>query len=260
MLFSTFMLCLLAEIYSTFPEQGDQDKPKLVIFIDEAHLIFEEASKALLDQLETIIKLIRSKGVGIFFCTQTPTDIPSDILGQLGLKVQHALRAFTAKDRKSIKLTAENYPLSDFYNTEELITSLGIGEAMVTGLSEKGIPTPLSAVRLKAPSSRMDILTEDEINTVVKQSKIAAKYNQVVDRESAYEILNDRIESKIKHSENAPEDKPRASEKEEKSAVEKALSSPLAKEVGRTITRELTRGLLGVLGISTTKRRTKGWF
>ena len=123
-LFSTFMLSLLAEIYSSFPEEGDLDQPKLVIFFDEAHLIFDEASKALLDQIETIIKLIRSKGVGIYFCTQNPTDIPDDVLSQLGLKVQHALRAFTAKDRKMIKLTAENYPLSDYYKTDEVLTSL----------------------------------------------------------------------------------------------------------------------------------------
>jgi len=259
MLFSTFMLCLLAEIYSTFPEQGDQDKPKLVIFIDEAHLIFDEASKALLNQLETIIKLIRSKGVGIFFCTQTPTDIPADILGQLGLKIQHALRAFTAKDRKNIKLTAENYPLTDFYETEEIITSLGIGEALITGLNEKGIPTPLVAMCMKAPSSRMDVLSEQEINDIVQQSKLIAKYNQIIDRESAYEILNNRIENKIQQ-ETPKATKSKPVEKEEESTFEKVIESPLGKEVTRTITRELTRGLLGVLGISTTKRRTKGWF
>jgi DNA helicase HerA-like ATPase len=266
MLFSTFMLCLLAEIYHTFPEQGDQDKPKLVIFIDEAHLLFEEASKALLDQLETIIKLIRSKGVGVFFCTQTPTDIPADILGQLGLKIQHALRAFTAKDRKSIKLTAENYPLSDFYETEELITALGIGEALVTALDEKGSPTPLAAVRMKAPASRMNILNTSEIDQIISQSKLISKYNQIIDRESAYEILCDRLEhkatskeSKIESEEEKPARKP-AAPKPEKSTLEKAMDSPIAKQVGRTVARELTRGLLGVLGISTSKKRSKSWF
>ncbi len=266
MLFSTFMLCLLAEIYHTFPEQGDQDKPKLVIFIDEAHLLFEEASKELLDQLETIIKLIRSKGVGVFFCTQTPTDIPADILGQLGLKIQHALRAFTAKDRKSIKLTAENYPLSDFYETEELITALGIGEALVTALDEKGAPTPLAAVRIKVPSSRMNILDSSEIDQIVSQSKLVSKYNQVIDRESAYEILCDRLEHKANSKESEvenEEEKPArktTSAKPEKSTLEKAMDSPIAKQVGRTVARELTRGLLGVLGISTSKKRSKSWF
>ena len=159
-LFSTFMLSLLAEIYSSFPEEGDVAQPKLVIFIDEAHLIFKEASKALLEQIETIIKLIRSKGVGVFFCTQNPTDIPASVLSQLGLKVQHALRAFTAKDRKMIKLTAENYPISEYYKTDEMLTSLGIGEAAITALNEKGVPTPLAATLLRAPQSRMDILTK----------------------------------------------------------------------------------------------------
>ena len=147
------MLCLLAEIYESFPEQGDSDSPELVIFIDEAHLIFKEASKALLSQIETIIKLIRSKGVGIFFVTQSPADIPSEVLGQLGMKVQHALRAFTARDRKAIKLAAENYPVTHFYNTAEELTRLGIGEALVTVLNEKGIPTPLSHTLLRAPYS-----------------------------------------------------------------------------------------------------------
>ncbi|MGL4383708.1 MAG: helicase HerA-like domain-containing protein, partial [Flavobacterium sp.] len=155
-LFSTFMLSLLAEIYQQMPEKGDSEQPELILFIDEAHLIFNEASKALLDQIETIVKLIRSKGIGIYFITQNPMDIPSGVLAQLGLKIQHALRAFTANDRKSIKQTADNYPSSEFYNTEELLTSLGIGEALVTALNEKGIPTPLAATMMRAPTSRMD--------------------------------------------------------------------------------------------------------
>ncbi|MCU0363005.1 MAG: DUF853 domain-containing protein, partial [Bacteroidales bacterium] len=152
-LFSTFMLSLLAEIYGQMPEKGDAEKPELVIFIDEAHLIFNQASQALLDQIENIVKLIRSKGVGIFFVTQNPTDVPNGVLSQLGLKVQHALRAFTAIDRKAIKLTAENYPLSDYYKTDEVITALGIGEALVTGLNEKGIPTPLAATMMSISES-----------------------------------------------------------------------------------------------------------
>ncbi len=192
-LFSTFMLSLLAEIYGSFPEEGDVEKPKLCIFIDEAHLVFEEASSALLDQLEVIVKLIRSKGVGIFFCTQNPIDVPNDILAQLGLKVQHALRAFTEKDRKAIKKAAENYPISEFYETEDLITQLGIGEALITALNEKGIPTPLAATICRAPLSRMDVLEQAEINTLVANSKIAKKYNEEIDRESAYEILTGKI-------------------------------------------------------------------
>ena len=194
-MFSTFMLSLLAEIYSTFPEEGDLSKPKLVIFIDEAHLIFSEASKTLLNQLENIVKLIRSKGVGLIFCTQNPTDVPDAVLSQLGMKVQHALRAFTAKDRKAIKLTAENYPTSEYYNTTEVLTSLGTGEAFVTVLNEKGIPTPLVATMLRAPMSRMDILSDSEINALVNRSELVRKYNEEIDRESAYEILNKKIEA-----------------------------------------------------------------
>ncbi len=193
-MFSTFMLCLLAEIYATFPEQGDSDKPKLVIFIEEAHLIFNEASKALHNQIEAIVKLIRSKGVGIFFVTQNPTDVPDAVLSQLGLKVQHALRAFTAKDRKAIKLSAENYPISEYYKTDEVLTKLGIGEALISALNEKGIPTPLAATMLRAPMSRMDILEPSEIDSLVQQSKLVKKYNETIDRESAYEILNQKIE------------------------------------------------------------------
>lgn len=194
-LFSTFMLSLLAEIYETLPEQGDSGKPELVLFIDEAHLIFNEASKALLNQIESIVKLIRSKGVGIYFVTQNPTDVPEGVLSQLGLKIQHALRAFTAKDRKAIKLAAQNYPNTEYYDTAEILTSLGTGEALVSALDEKGRPTPLAATMMRAPMSRMDILTDKELQDVIDDSKLALKYNDTVDRESAYEILNKKIEA-----------------------------------------------------------------
>lgn len=193
-LFSTFMLQLLAEVYETFPEQGDSGRPELVIFIDEAHLVFDEASKALLSQIESIVKLIRSKGVGLYFVTQNPKDVPEDVLAQLGMKVQHALRAFTAKDRKAIKLAAENYPDSEYYDTKEVLTQLGIGEALVSVLNEKGIPTPLARTMLRAPMSRMDVLTEKEIKQVIDNSKLVRKYNETLDRESAYEMLNEKIE------------------------------------------------------------------
>ncbi len=192
-LFSTFMLSLLAEVYSQMPEKGDVEKPELVIFIDEAHLIFNQASKALLEQIENIVKLIRSKGVGIFFVTQNPIDVPNGVLSQLGLKVQHALRAFTAVDRKAIKMSAENYPISEYYKTDETITSLGIGEALVTALSEKGIPTPLAATMLRTPVSRMDILTPNEISAINGSSVLVQKYGQNIDRESAYEILSKKV-------------------------------------------------------------------
>ncbi|WP_303318118.1 helicase HerA-like domain-containing protein [Flavivirga abyssicola] len=216
-LFSTFMLSLLAEIYSTFPEQGDSDRPELILFIDEAHLIFNEASKALLNQIESIVKLIRSKGVGLYFVTQNPTDVPEAVLGQLGLKVQHALRAFTAKDRKAIKLTAENYPDSEYYDTTEVLTSLGIGEALVSALDEKGRPTPLAATMMRAPMSRMDVLTDVELSTLLSKSKLVKKYNKDIDRESAYEMLNEKI--KLAEAEEAKE-----KAKQEQEALKKAES------------------------------------
>lgn len=269
-LFSTFMLSMLAEIYSTFPELGDKADPKLVIVIDEAHLIFNEASKALLNQIETIIKLIRSKGVGIYFCTQNPTDVPASVLSQLGLKIQHALRAFTAQDRKMIKLTAENYPTSEFYKTDELLTSLGIGEAAITGLNEKGIPTPLAATLLCAPRSRMDILNDNELNTIVNSSLLANKYNQVIDRESAYEILTNKLDKAREFDLQLPQDYRRdyktseqtfpqqkttkSSKRREKSTMEKVINSPLSKQVGRTLVREIARGILGVLGVGGRRR------
>ncbi len=200
-LFSTFMLQLLAEIYATFPEQGDSDKPKLVLFIDEAHLIFREASKALISQIESIVKLIRSKGIGLFFVTQNPKDVPEDVLAQLGLKVQHALRAFTAKDRKAIKLAAENYPDSVYYNVDKTLTELGIGEAFISVLNEKGRPTPLAATMMRAPMSRMDVLTEKELKQLIDSSRLYYKYNEAIDRESAYEILNKKIEKINKREE-----------------------------------------------------------
>ncbi|GER60804.1 ATPase [Patiriisocius marinus] len=216
-LFSTFMLSLLAEIYSTFPEQGDSGRPELVIFIDEAHLIFKEASDALLDQIESIVKLIRSKGVGLYFVTQNPTDVPDDVLSQLGLKIQHALRAFTAKDRKAIKLTAENYPISEYYETDEVLTSMGIGEAMISALNEKGIPTPLAVTLLRAPMSRMDVLSDSELKELIDNSKLIKKYNEEVDRESAYELLNKKIEQ-------ADKEEAREKAKKEKEAAEKSSS------------------------------------
>ena len=236
-LFSTFMLCLLAEIYATFPEQGDSGRPELVIFIDEAHLIFKEASDALLDQIESIVKLIRSKGVGLYFVTQNPTDVPDAVLSQLGLKIQHALRAFTAKDRKAIKLTAENYPLSDYYKTDEVLTSLGIGEALVSALNEKGIPTPLAATMLRAPMSRMDILEDEELKDLLEGSKLIKEYNEEIDRDSAYEMLNKKIETaNLKEAkEKAEKEKAEAqrsttrrttSRRRGKSTLEKVITSP----------------------------------
>jgi len=263
-LFSTFMLQLLAELYATAPEEGDLERPKLVLFIDEAHLIFNEASSVLLQQIETVVKLIRSKGIGVFFCTQNPMDVPASVLSQLGLKVQHALRAFTAADRKVIKQTAENYPETEFYDVDEKITQLGIGEAFVTMLNEKGIPTPLVHVMMAPPRSRMDVLTDSEVTTLVSNSKIAAGYNAVVDSESAYEILNEKL--KVAEQREAEIEQMEEQAKEEKKAQKAApkeksiLDNPIVRSAGRTAATMITRSLLGVLGLSGSSRRRKSLF
>ncbi|HEX6913983.1 MAG TPA: helicase HerA-like domain-containing protein [Chitinophagaceae bacterium] len=258
-LFSTFMLQLLAELYAVSPEEGDLEKPKLVMFIDEAHLLFEEASKALLDQLETVIKLIRSKGIGIFFCTQNPQDIPASVLSQLGLKVQHALRAFTAADRKVIKQAAENFPESSFYQIDELLTQMGIGEAFFTALNEKGIPTPLVHTMLAPPGSRMDILSETEITELEQRSQLAGKYRQVIDSQSAYEILNHKLEAASgAGNDSAGQEEAGPESKRRKQGKEKTIfDHPVVKQVGRTAASVITRSLLGALGLGGTTRRRR---
>jgi DNA helicase HerA-like ATPase len=261
-LFSTFMLGLLAELYANLPEEGDLDRPKLVLFIDEAHLVFQEATPALLQQIETVIKLIRSKGVGIFFCTQNPQDVPASVLSQLGLKVQHALRAFTAADRKTIRTAAENYPESDHYDVDSLLTQLGIGEALVTLLNEKGIPTPLVHACLRPPSSRMDVLTASELSALVAASALVRKYDRALDSESAFEILSEKLERRAAEQEaeaGAPEARRPAGR--ERSTVEAILESSVARQVGRTAASILTRSLLGALGLNGgSRRRSRGLF
>lgn len=256
-LFSSFILCLIAELFQKMPELGDPDKPELVIFIDEAHLIFKNASRSLIEQLEMTVKLIRSKGVGIFFVTQSPNDIPPGILGQLGTKVQHALRAFTARDRKAIKTAAENYPYSDFYQTDELITSLGIGEALVSTLDEKGRPTELAHTLMRPPYSRMDVLTDFEIGNILKASSLVKAYNVEVDRESAYEILHEKLQHQsdadAEAAKRQEEKKRTGRSRRSKSTFEDILGSPMA----RTLAREAMRGLLGVMGLTATTRRRR---
>lgn len=262
-LFSTFMLSLLAELYATLPEEGDLDKPKFIMIIDEAHLVFQEATEALLQQIETVIKLIRSKGVGIFFCTQNPQDIPASVLSQLGLKVQHALRAFTAADRKKIKQAAENYPETTYYDVDELLTQLGIGEAFVTMLNEKGIPTPLVHTMLVPPQSRMDILTDEEIEMLVNKSKLVKKYQDTDDAESAYEILNAKMEEAAAKSDQKESEK-KTSKRPEKTVVEQVLDNSVTRQIGRTAASVITRSLLGALGLggrsSTRRRKSSSWF
>jgi len=192
-LFSTFLMWLLAELFETLPEEGDLDKPKLVFFFDEAHLLFADASKAFLDQIEQTVKLIRSKGVGVFFCTQLPTDLPDAVLSQLGARIQHALRAFTPNDQKALATTVKTYPTTPYYDLEEALTSLGIGEAVVTVLSERGAPTPVAWTRLRAPRSLMDTIGQDAIRQAAASSELHGRYGQTIDRESAYEQLGKKI-------------------------------------------------------------------
>jgi DNA helicase HerA-like ATPase len=194
-LFSTFMLWMLAQLYHTAPEMGDLPKPKLCFFFDEAHLLFADASEALMEQIELTVRLIRSKGIGVFFATQAPTDVPSSVLSQLGNRVQHALRAFTPDDADNLRKTARTFPTSDFYDVEKVITSLGIGEALVTVLTAKGVPTPLAATRLIPPDSSMAALEPATFQGFIASSSLRGKYGATVDRQSAHEIITSRIQS-----------------------------------------------------------------
>jgi uncharacterized protein len=194
-LFSTFMLWMLAQLYETLPEVGDLPKPKLCFFFDEAHLLFTDASAALLAEIERTARLIRSKGVGVYFVTQAPTDVPSSVLSQLGNRVQHALRAFTPDDADNLRKTARTFPMSDFYDVEKMLTSLGIGEAAVTVLSPRGIPTPLAATRLVAPDSQMSPISDEQFAVLVAASPLTTKYGATVDRASAYEMIQARLQA-----------------------------------------------------------------
>jgi hypothetical protein len=194
-LFSTFMLWLLAQLYESLPEVGDLDRPKLVFFFDEAHLLFDDASDALLDQIERTARLIRSKGIGVYFVTQAPTDVPASVLGQLGNRVQHALRAFTPEDADNLRKTARTFPMTDFYDVEKTLTSLGIGEALVTVLSPKGVPTPLAATLLVPPDSLMAAIPLAEVQSRIAASPLHEKYATPIDRDSAHEIISARIEA-----------------------------------------------------------------
>ncbi|MFC6269107.1 helicase HerA-like domain-containing protein [Frigoriflavimonas asaccharolytica] len=243
-LFSTFMLSLFAEIYMTFPEEGDSGKPKFVLFIDEAHLIFNEASKTLLAQIETMVKLIRSKGVGIYFITQVPGDVPENVLSQLGMKIQHALRGFTANDRKEINKAVQNYPITEYYDSGQLIQNLGIGEAFITALDEKGIPTPLVHTYLLSPESRMNILSDLEVAELTSKSALVAKYEQAINKDSAYEMLTSRMEQAVKES--APVVKSKAT-KAEPNVFQEVIGSRAGKSFMTTLAREGAKFVLGML-------------
>ncbi|MBW3620595.1 MAG: DUF853 domain-containing protein [Actinobacteria bacterium] len=265
--FSTFMMWLLAEIYEESPEVGDQDRPRLVFFFDEAHLLFEGASKALLEAVELTVRMIRSKGVGVFFITQQPRDVPEGVLAQLGNRVQHALRAFTPQDQKALKATAGTFPVSDHYDIREALTGLGTGEALVTVLGTDGAPTPSAPTRIVAPVSRMDPADEATVRSLIEGSELRPRYGTEVDRESAYELLAAKAEASAaaaaQQEQAEAEAEAVATRQEEaereatrgrkagggrtrETATERAIKSA-ASAVGREVGRSLIRGLLGNL-------------
>ncbi|HKQ18576.1 MAG TPA: helicase HerA-like domain-containing protein [Candidatus Eisenbacteria bacterium] len=262
-LFSTFLMWLLASLYRELPEVGDLDKPKLVFFFDEAHLLFEGATKPFLEQVEQVVRLVRSKGVGVFFVTQTPKDVPADVLAQLGHRVQHALRAFTPDDEKALRATANTFPRSEFYDIAKTLTSLGIGEALVTVLTPRGVPSPVVATLLAPPSSLMAPIPATELASRVARSPLSAAYATAVDRESARETLAARTSGPAgSDATSTAPDRGAAPRRSRKVApaeptvadqVGKALNSPLA----RTVAGSLVRGLFGVLGVPTTARRRR---
>ena len=253
MLFSTFMMWLLAELYHNLPGAGDLPKPKLVFFFDEAHLLFDDAPKAFLDQIQQVVRLIRSKGVGVYMVTQTPKDVPTDVLAQLGNRVQHALRAHTPDDDKALKATVRTFPKTSFYDLEETLTSLGIGEAVVTVLNTRGAPTPVVAARFIPPTSRMAPLTPEELQADIRQSDYLAEYGQAVDRESAREMLASRMARTTAPDPGTAPAEPRPQKtKSVAGTVAKAAGAgvvgALTTRIGRTIGREVIRGIFGLLG------------
>jgi uncharacterized protein len=252
-LFSTFLMWLLADLFEALPEVGDPDKPKLVFFFDEAHLLFSDASRAFLESITQTVRLIRSKGVGVFLVTQTPKDVPGDVLAQLGARVQHALRAFTPQDAKALKATVSTFPESS-YDLQRLLTELGIGEAVVTVLSESGAPTPVAWTRLRAPQSLMAPADPAVVQGAIAASPLQAKYGTAVDRESAYEMLSARLaapEPAAGRSAGMPPEEPRRQEQEEqrKSVLESVLGSSefrsLARSAASALGREITRSIFG---------------
>jgi DNA helicase HerA-like ATPase len=244
-LFSTFMMWLLARLFAELPEVGDPPKPRLVFFFDEAHLLFRDASPAFLDEVGKVVRLVRSKGVGIFFVTQNPKDVPADILGQLGTRVQHALRAFTPDDDKALRAAARTFPKTEFYDVEETLTTLGTGEALISALAPNGAPTQPFATRMIPPASRMGVLTDLELRGLRATPQVQ-KYLRSVDRESAHEKL-----SKKAPTSEAEGAESRAPSRDEGVSISDVLNSPLA----RTVANAFTRGVLGALLGSPRRRR-----
>jgi len=255
-LYSTFLLWLLSELFETLPEVGDADKPKFVMFFDEAHLLFDGAPKVLVDKIEQVVRLIRSKGVGIYFISQSPLDIPEEILGQLGLKIQHALRAFTPKDQKAVRTVAGTFRSNPNIDTGTVITELGVGEALVSTLDEEGIPTQVEQVLIRPPESRIGPMSASERQEQIGRSPYKGRYDEPLDRESAYEMLIKRAE-KNTAQEEAMEKEEQARQASEKAAKPRrrsnrqtpteAFVSSAARSIGSQLGRRVIRGILGSL-------------
>jgi DNA helicase HerA-like ATPase len=258
-LYSTFLLWLMSELFEKLPEVGDLEKPKLVFFFDEAHLLFNEAPRILLEKIEQVVRLVRSKGVGVYFVTQNPVDIPDTVLGQLGNRVQHALRAFTPKDQKAVRSAAETFRPNPKFKVEEVITELGVGVALVSFLDEKGIPSMVEMAKIIPPQGQIGPITPEERSEIIKTSVLNGVYEKMVDRESAYEVLQERFQKEQEEKQEQDALIKKAKEEKLKRSLDKSsgggMMGDLAKTMGRTITRQvgneigrkLVRGLLGTL-------------
>ncbi len=252
-LYSTFLLWLLSELFEDLPEVGDVDKPKLVFFFDEAHLLFDRAPRALVDKVEQVVRLIRSKGVGVFFVTQSPTDLPDGVLGQLGNRVQHALRAFTARDQKAVRAAAETFRSNPAFDTRDAITEMGVGEALVSTLEAGGTPGVVERTRIRPPASKLGPASAAAYAVAVAESPFAGRYDMAIDRHSAYEILAERAEAAAREAERVARETARQPPprtvgrgRPRQSTAERLASSVLS-SAGRQIGREIVRGLLGSL-------------
>ncbi len=260
-LYATFLIWLLAELFEQLPEVGDQEKPKLVLFFDEAHLIFDRAPRALLDKIEQVVRLIRSKGVGVYFISQSPLDVPADILGQLGARVQHALRAFTPKDKKTVNTVAETFRPNPAFDTRSVITELGTGEALVSVLDMKGRPTPVERILIRPPESRIGPLTDEERQQVIDRSPMKGRYEVEVDRESAHELLKKRAEeeARVEAAEQAQKarekQKPTKVRSSNRQSIGEAMMKSVARSMGSSLGRQLMRGIMDTLLGSGTRRR-----
>ncbi|ACN15927.1 putative ATPase family protein [Desulforapulum autotrophicum HRM2] len=247
--YSSFLLWLLSELFEQLPEIGDPELPKLVFFFDEAHLLFDQAPKILVDKIEQVVRLIRSKGVGIYFITQTPLDLPEEILGQLGLKIQHALRAFTPKDMKVIRAAAQSFPPNPGFDTETAVTALGIGEALVSVLDDKGRPMPVQQVMIRPPESLIGALSENDRQNRIQRSPLKGRYDDAVDRESAYEILKDRAKKiQTRNDEIKREttrEKTTAATGRKRQSTGEAFIKSTVRAIGSQIGRQIIRGIMG---------------